>query len=236
MPDTPAIDPQSIAKTHDAIFETWFPLNELPIDASVKPQIAAIAAEVSTGMYKAFSGSGLMPILTGMTYPSLLPFYSCLAQSSNAAVQAFIATAGGYGELPAGYREPLFSFFFEGSCGRESVMFAMILREAYLSGIWDLPLAVPLTEIQAPPVFMQNADIYSKINAPDLPPSRLYFDKQSNSIRHKDGPIDCLVIGSGPGGATVAHQLWEAGKRVVLIEKGPWVVWGSMDKIGRAHV
>jgi hypothetical protein len=199
--------------------ETWFPLDKLPIDLSAKPQILAIAATVSAGMYKAFSGSALMPILTGLTYPSLLPFYSCLVESSNPAVQALVATAGGYGELMAGYREPLFSFFFEGSCGTESVMFAMILREAYLSGIWDLPLAVLLTEIQAPPVFMQNADIYSKIHGPDLLPSRLYYDRQSNSIQHKDGPLDCLVIGSGPGGATVAHQLWEAGKRVVLIEK-----------------
>lgn len=105
----------------------------------------------------------------------------------------------------------------------------MILREAYLSGIWDLPLAVPLTEIQAPTVFMPNPDIYSKIHAPAIPPSRLYYDPQSNSIKHRDGAIDWLVIGSGPGGATVAHQLWEAGKRVVLIEKGPWVIWGSMD-------
>jgi hypothetical protein len=104
----------------------------------------------------------------------------------------------------------------------------MILREAYLSGIWDLPLAVPLTEIQAPTVFMQNPDIYSKIHAPPIPPSRLYYDPQSNSIKHRDGAIDWLVIGSGSGGATVAHQLWKAGKRVVLIEKGPWVIWDSM--------
>ncbi len=36
------------------------------------------------------------------------------------------------------------------------------------------------------------------------------------------------MVGSGPAGATVASQLQAAGKRVVLIEKGPFVVWGSM--------
>jgi GMC oxidoreductase len=229
MPTTPTIDPQLIAKTHNAVFDTWFPLDELPILPSVKPEIAAIATQVSAGMLQAFSGSSLMAILTGMTYPKSLPFYTCLAQSQNAAVQAFLAATGGYGGLAIDQRSPLFSFFFEGSCGPESVKFAMILREAYLSGIWDLPLAVPLTEIQPPAVFMQNLDIYSKIHAPTIPPSRLYYDPQSKSIKHKNGPIDCIVIGSGPGGATVAHQLWEAGKRVVLIEKGPWVIWGSMD-------
>src|SRR3954453_7288057 len=108
-------------------------------------------------------------------------------------------------------------------------MLAMVLREAYLSGIWDLPIAGPLTGIMAPAAFMQNPDIYAKFHAPQIPPSRLYYDRQSNSLKHKDGPIDFIVVGSGPGGATVAHQLREAGKRVVLIEKGPWGVWGSMN-------
>ena len=230
MPAAPNADPQVIARTHAAMFDTWFPLDELPIPPSVKPEIAAIAAKVSAGMLEAFTDSSLISaILGGMTYPTSLPFYSCLAQSQKPAVQAFLAAVGGYGGLGEEQREPLFSFFFDGFCGTDSTMFAMILREAYLSGVWDLPLAVPLTGIQAPAVFMQNPDIYSKIHAPVIPPGRLYYDQQSNTIKHRDGPIDCIVIGSGPGGATVAQQLWEAGKRVVLIEKGPWVIWGSMD-------
>jgi choline dehydrogenase-like flavoprotein len=230
MPAAPNADPQLIAKTHAAMFDTWFPLDALPIPPSVKPEIAAIAAKVSAGMLEALIASPLMSaILGGMTYPTSLPFYSCLTRSQYPAVQAFLAAVGGYGGLAKEQREPLFSFFFDGSCGADSTMFAMLLREAYISGIWDLPLAVPLTGIQAPPVFMQNPDIYSKFHAPVIPPSRLYYDQQSNTIKHRDGPIDCIVIGSGPGGATVAQQLWEAGKRVVLIEKGPWVIWGSMD-------
>ena len=154
MPTAPAVDPQLIAKTHAAIFDMWFPLDELPLPPSVKPEITAIAAEVSAGMLRAFSGSALMAILTGMTYPTALPFYACLAQSQNPAVLAFLAVTGGFGGLAVEHRQPLFSFFFDGPCvdepgGPGSAMFAMILREAYLSGIWDLPLAVPLTEIQA---------------------------------------------------------------------------------------
>src|SRR3954452_4126418 len=228
-----AADPQLIAKTHAAMFDTWFPQKELPLPASVKPQITEIAAEVCSRMLEAFRDSPVMALLTGMTYPTFLPFSACLARSDNPAVQAFLAAAGGYSGLAIEYRKPLFSFFFDGSCGPQSTMFAMVLREAYLSGIWDLPLAIPLTGIMAPAAFMQNPDIYAKFHAPQIPPSRLYYDRQSNSLKHKDGPIDFIVVGSGPGGATVAHQLWEAGKRVVLIEKGPWVVWGSMDT--RSH-
>ena len=229
MPREPAVDPELIAKTHDAMFETWFPQADLPIPDAIRPDIAKIAAEVRAGMLQAFSKSPLIGILTSMTVPASLPFYTCLVESRNPAVQAFLSATGGYGGLERDQRSPLFSFLFEGSCGPESVMFAAILREAYLSGIWDLPLAVPLTEIKSPVGFMDRVDIYSKIHAPVLPASRIYYDPVSNTIKHTDGPIDCLVIGSGPGGATVAHQLREAGKRVVLVEKGPWVVWGSMN-------
>src|SRR5262245_48323164 len=174
MASMPAIDPQLVAKTHAAMFDTWFPLDELPILPSVKPEIAAIAAQVSAAMLEAFSGNPMLPMLTGLTYPNLLPFSSCLSQSENPVVQAFLAAAGGYGGLDPAQRSPLFSFLFEGSCGPESTMVAMVLREAYLSGIWDLPLAVPLTGILQPITFMPNADIYAKTHAPSLPPSRLY--------------------------------------------------------------
>src|SRR5262245_17328779 len=76
---------------------------------------------------------------------------------------------------------------------------------------------------------MEQTAIYAKLHSPAIPPSRLRYDPVGKRIVHLDGPIECLVIGSGPGGATVAHECWRAGKRTVLIEKGPFVVWGSMD-------
>src|SRR5262249_1121390 len=104
-----------------------------------------------------------------------------------------------------------------------------------LSTIWDLPLAVPLLGIQKPQVYIDDVEIYAKLHAPTMPESRLVYDPGTQTIRHKDGPIDYLVIGSGPGGAVVAHQLTFAQPeqnrrlRVVLIDKGPFVVWGSMN-------
>ena len=232
MPASPgdaveAIDP-GITKTHQALFETWFPLQELPIPAAVKPDIAAIAAQVSAAMLQAFGKSGVSKLLAGMTDPFRLPFYGCLKQSTNAAVRSFLTSAGGYGGMPPTQRVPLFSFLFEGTCPGTAEV-AMQLREVYLSGIWDLPLAVPLTEIEAPTVFMGQPAIYAKLHAPAIPPSRLRYDAAAKRIVHRDGPIECLVIGSGPGGATVAHECCRAGLRTVLVEKGPFVVWGSMD-------
>jgi hypothetical protein len=56
------------------------PLDELPIPANVKPDIAAIAQQVRTGMPEALAQS---PLLAAMTYPEKLPFYGCLKESTN---------------------------------------------------------------------------------------------------------------------------------------------------------
>lgn len=236
------IDPL-VQATHQALFDLWFPQAELPLAPAIVAEIAAIAANVSEGMLCAFTPdtdqrpSAFYEVLLGMTYPGpkTLPFYEVIATSGNAAAKALLAApAGGFGAMPADLRSPLFSYFYELSADPNplaaiATMYAQVMREAYLSGIWDLPLALPLTEIAEPVTFMPNVDIYAKVHAPQLPGSRLYYDSASNAIKHKDGPIDCLVVGSGPGGATVAYQLQQAGKRVVLAERGPWVVWGSMD-------
>jgi choline dehydrogenase-like flavoprotein len=222
------ISAEALGKTHEALFELWFPLSQLGLPAEAEQSIAAIAAEVSKGMLAAFAQSPLAAVLGGMTQPAALPFYDQLAASSDPAVQAFVAAPGGFGGMDAELRAPLFSFLFEGTAGPIATQTAAILREAYLSSIWDLPLAEPLAAFLAPPVFVNRPDVYAQLNAPEIAPSRLVYDAAQKTIRHSDGPIDYLVVGSGPGGATVASQLQAAGKRVVLIEKGPFVVWGSM--------
>ncbi|MDQ3654988.1 MAG: GMC family oxidoreductase N-terminal domain-containing protein [Chloroflexota bacterium] len=222
------ISAEDVERTHEALFNLWFPLSELGLPPDVEQSVAEIADEVSKGMLAAFVQSPLAAVLDGMTQPAALPFYEQLTASSDPAVKAFIAAPGGFGGMDAELRAPLFSFLFEGSADPLSIQMAAVLREAYLSSIWDLPLAEPLAAFLAPPVFVNRPDVYARLNAPSIAPSQLVYDAAQNMIRHRDGPIDYLVVGSGPGGATVASQLQAAGKRVVLIEKGPAVVWGSM--------
>jgi hypothetical protein len=224
--------PPAIAKTHALLFDLWFPVQQLPIPPQIRPEIEQIAIGVSNAMLSSFAQSPFLGVLEGLTAPApeTLPFYDCLKQSSNPAVQAFLATPGGFGGLSVEVATQVLSFFFEGDCtSYGSAMIAMLVREAYLSGIWDLRLAVPLTQIQNPTTFVDDVEIYSKLHYPVIPPSWLTYDPATQTISAKEGIIDFLVIGSGPGGATVAHELQQAGKRVVLIEQGPFVVWGSMD-------
>ncbi|WP_423067399.1 GMC family oxidoreductase N-terminal domain-containing protein [Devosia sp. CN2-171] len=225
---TPPVNPADIQKTHQALFDLWFPLSELGLPPVAEQEIATLATEVSSDTLAEFEAMSVAQLLTGFTKPQLLPFYDGLRTAPNEAVQAFIKTSGGFGAMPPALRAPLFSFLFEGSAGPVSTEVASILREAYLASIWGLKLAQPLANFIAPPVFVSNPDVYKALNAPPIAPSRLTYDAANKTIIHADGPIEYLVIGSGPGGATVASQLQAAGKRVVLIEKGPFVVWGSM--------
>jgi hypothetical protein len=216
--------------THAALFELWFPVKTLDIPIRLRPQIERTANTVKTSMYQEFTeNADMLRLLQGLTVPDMLPFIAQLRAARDPAVMAFLATPGGFGRMPKELRSPLFSFLFDGSAGPLSMQLAMILREAYLSGIWDLPLAVPLCNIKAPRVFVDDPARWAREHAPKQLPSRLRYDRASREVRHIDGPIDYLVVGSGPAGSTVARELQSAGKRVVLIERGPFVVWGSMD-------
>lgn len=229
--------------THSALFDTWFPVASLPIPAQIRDDIGEIASQVSEQMWTGLQQSpAMLDLLGAMSAPqrALPPVASVyLRQLKVPAVDTFLDR--GYAAVAGCDRLTVFSKLFESTDAtgipQPSLLanLAMVLRELYLSTIWDLPLAVPLTGIDSPKVFIDQTAVYAKLHAPQIPPSRLYFDSATATIRHKDGPIDYLVVGSGPGGATVAHELLRAPStsgrpnRVVLIEKGPFVVWGSMD-------
>lgn len=232
---TPVV-PAAVAQTHALLFELWFPVKQLPIPPEIRPEIEAIATQVKAGMLASFAQSSFLQVLEGMTMPAGLPFYACLQQSQNAVIKKFLATPGGLGGLTVAEATEVLSYFFEGSCAPASTMVAMLIREAYLSGIWDLPLAVPLTVIQRPTTFVDDIAIYSKRNYPKVPPSWLTYNTATRTISAKEDVIDYLVIGSGPAGATVATELQKAGKRVVLIEQGPFIVWGSMDTMSYSRL
>jgi NADPH-dependent 2,4-dienoyl-CoA reductase/sulfur reductase-like enzyme len=64
---------------------------------------------------------------------------------------------------------------------------------------------------------------------PRLAPTRLRYDPQRHEIFSSDGPIDYLIVGSGPAGSVLAHELRRGGKRVLLVERGSFLVPGSLQ-------
>lgn len=71
---------------------------------------------------------------------------------------------------------------------------------------------------------------YLKAHMPQLAPTRLIYDSIKKELVEKDGhAIDVLIVGSGPAGSVLAHQLRRNGRRVLLVERGSFVIPGSME-------
>lgn len=238
-PTAAATDINSVKQTFNVLYDLWFPLDQLPIPPQVLPEIKAVSEQVQDGFWKVVleKEKPLLDLLTLLTYPTQLPFYSILKDSTDPAIKRLISVPGGIGGLTRDQTSQALSFFFKADAVAPlATQIAMMIREAFLSVIWDLPLAVPLTGIQIPTTFASNAPLYAKINDPKIPPSWLTYDAGAKTIKAKNGVVDYLVIGSGPAGATMAHQLQRAGKKVVLVEQGPWVVWGSMNTMSYSEL
>ena len=71
--------------------------------------------------------------------------------------------------------------------------------------------------------------VYIDQHRPQLAPSRLRYDSKSKQIVSISGDIDYLIVGSGPAGSVLAHELRRGGKRVVLVERGSFLVPGSTE-------
>lgn len=92
------------------------------------------------------------------------------------------------------------------------------LRQIWLYILYSSPLVEELSGIpnqSDPPVFDVNLE---------LPPSKLEI--RSNEIVHRDGEIDYLIVGSGPAGSVIAHELArnKPNCNVVLIESGSFII------------
>lgn len=83
------------------------------------------------------------------------------------------------------------------------------------------------------PIFHQHIESYSKQYTHDLKNSidlkRLIYDKKKKEVRHNEKEFDYLVIGSGPAGSVLGHELRRQGKKVLIVEKGALPIPGAMD-------
>lgn len=71
---------------------------------------------------------------------------------------------------------------------------------------------------------------FLKANRPRLAPSRLIYERAKKEVVERDGhDIDILIVGSGPAGSVLAHELRQGGKRVLLLERGSFVIPGAME-------
>jgi hypothetical protein len=102
---------------------------------------------------------------------------------------------------------------------------AATLRNFYVVKVYGAiqePLTGVKLNLDAPSAWVER-------NRPKLPPTRLRYDADHKEITLAGPAIDYLIVGSGAAGSVLAHELRRGGKRVVLVEKGSFIVPGSME-------
>jgi GMC oxidoreductase len=211
-PSTPDRDSTSLHAIHDAVFDTWFPLDSLPLRDDVRAQ----ARVLRDRLWPSFSGSQTVTRQLGALREWARSQGAGTGDSGVAFEHRSLAS-----------REKLWAALLR-SPENENRRVGMQLRLAYLSAIYASPLGRQLAGLD-PASETESSNRAPSAKPLSFPPTWLVYDPARRTLEARVGRIDDVIVGSGPAGAVLAHELQRAGQHVVLLEQGSFVVPGSMD-------
>jgi hypothetical protein len=201
---------------HNALFASFLPIDELPDD----PSTTALLTTARDGIWQQASATPAMQQL-------LAPFADLSRLGSACGVATAIKDTGttSFASLSPGKRQQVLLLLQ--SCTEQAPRrLAATARNLYIvKGYGAAQGELTGTKLN---LFAPRG--YVEANMPQLAPTRLAYDNVKRELVEKDGhAIDVLVVGSGPAGSVLAHELRRGGKRVVLLERGSFVIPGSME-------
>jgi choline dehydrogenase-like flavoprotein len=213
---TTALSENSLHAVHNALFASFLPIDELPND----PKTTALLTAAREGIWQE---AGAAPAV----HQLLAPFVDLRSFGSACGVAQAIEGTGtiSFASLSASKRQQVLVLLQD--CPEHAPRrLATTVRNFYIVkgyGAVQGELTGMKLNLFAPPAYL-------KAHAPHLAPTRLAYDKAKKELIEKDGhPIDVLIVGSGPAGSVLAHELRRRGKRVLLLERGSFVIPGSME-------
>lgn len=201
---------------HDALFASFLPVHDIPSE----PQTEALLAGARDEIWKQ---GGAAPAMRAL----LQPFTDLRTFGSACSLQQVDGgnDAVSYANLPPDQQQAVL-LRLQNCPAAEPRRLAATVRNFYIVrgyGAVQGPLTGVKLDLFAPPAYLQ-------AHTPKLPPSRLVYDQATHEVKESDGrPIDVLIVGSGPAGSVLAHELRRGGKRVVLLERGSFVIPGAME-------
>jgi choline dehydrogenase-like flavoprotein len=206
---------EPLRAAHDALFASFLPIDELANDAGMM----ALLAGARDRLWTIVSSDPQLRTLEG-SFEDLRSFHGACGIGFTGEDHAVT-----FAELSSVQRRELLQRLE--SCdanGPRSI--ATAVRTFYIVRGYEAiqePLSGERLRLFAPPA-------YVAAHRPVLPPTRLVYDAKDKDLRERDGhAIDVLIVGSGPAGSVLAHELRRGGKRVVLLERGSFLVPGAMD-------
>ena len=201
---------------HNALFASFLPVEQLQDD----PRTAAMLAAARDGIWQQISH---VPPIQQL----LMPFTDLRSFGNSCGIAQAIqdARATSFAALSTDKRGQVLLLLQD--CDENAARrLAATVRNFYLVkgyGAVQSQLTGVSLNLFAPPDYL-------KQNMPHLPQTRLAYDNAKKELAEKDGhAIDVLIVGSGPAGSVLAHELRRGGKRVLLLERGSFVIPGSME-------
>lgn len=201
--------PRPLAKiTHERLFSLFFPMQKIGTELTEAQRV--VANDIKENIWKKIGASEqALDVLTGL---SLDPFLS--------GAQHLVDPYHHYMQLLKHVSPDL---FFK-------------LRFLYLSSIYGTKLGDELANqgpyskpVEHPDLKNYVARFQTETAANFNPGQKLYFDAATKSLKHKGGDFDFVIVGSGTAGSVLAHQLNQAGFRVLVLEEGSFFVPGAAD-------
>jgi choline dehydrogenase-like flavoprotein len=202
-------------RTHEALFASFLPVSELGGDLSVSALLTAAREGIWNGAQQNPQFRQLLAPFTDLT---------SLEAICHVGTDDTPGKSHAYADMTPAQRERRLKAL-EGCPNNDARRLASNVRSFYVVKGYGA-IQEQLTGVK---VNLYAPESWTRRNTPALPPTRLRYDAPRHEITRADGPIDYLIVGSGPAGSVLAHELRRGGRRVVLIEKGSLIVPGSME-------
>jgi hypothetical protein len=208
----PAPSPRA---THDALFATFLPIAELHSTPPVDKMFLAARDGI-------WSAAAAVPAFQKL----LAPFANLGTFGAACHIADYVKETGtaSFAALTPPQRSHIL-FLLQTCSENQARRIAMDARNFYVVKTYGA-VQEPLTGVK---LNLYAPSDWTAAHVPKLPPTRLAWDPEHKQVVSKDREIDYLIIGSGPAGSVLAHELRRGGKRVVLVERGAFVVPGSME-------
>jgi choline dehydrogenase-like flavoprotein len=206
----------SLQTVHNALFASFLPIDELPND----PHTTAL---LKTARDAIWQQTGNVPGVQEL----LQPFADLRGFGSACGITQVTKgeSTPSFAALSASKRQQVL-FLLQNCSENAPRRLAATVRNFYLVkgyGAVQGRLTGVKLDVFAPPEYLTS-------HLPHLAPTRLAYDVAKKELVEKDGhAIDVLIVGSGPAGSVLAHELRQNGKRVLLLERGSFIIPGSME-------